>query len=440
VGAVIGELVAEWYGDATGYADLEQQRNAETDPIKRQALSEELAAQKKLIIGISELAAVGGTAVLLQSGAEQLQLAKMTANNAAANNFLNHTQQNAFADELNACKTEAACQAVRVKYQAQSDANNKALAQAQAQCDSTGNCAERDRLYASGMPKLSGGLKQDNVAPDVENAMVLLELQKANAQSIKALINRPLSQEVVHLGAVTSFDAAGNVQIDPARYVSAIDNRNAQNAMAVALVPTLLLPGPEDVAIGAALATKAGQKLAEVIGNGLKVLNGSTARQGSQEALERVDNVDVSGANGGGPVAGAVDDVAVTGRPTARQSEIDVGVDLPPGARPQVSFKNGQEVPYGTSGSVRPDYCLGNVCSVEVKNYNIATNSNGLINNVSQQAIDRAANLPHGMTQKVVIDIRGQTYSPQQLADIRLQIVQRSNGSVSSRNIEFKEK
>jgi hypothetical protein len=92
VGAVIGELVAEWYGDATGYADLEQQRNAETDPIKRQALSEELAEQKRLIIGISELAAVGGTAVLLQSGAEQLQLAKMTANNAAANNYLNHTK------------------------------------------------------------------------------------------------------------------------------------------------------------------------------------------------------------------------------------------------------------------------------------------------------------------------------------------------------------
>jgi hypothetical protein len=44
------------------------------------------------------------------------------------------------------------------------------------------------------------------------------------------------------------------------------------------------------------------------------------------------------------------------------------------------------------------------------------------------------------MTQKVVIDIRGQTYSPQQLADIRLQIVQRSNGAVSPRNIEFKEK
>jgi filamentous hemagglutinin len=147
-----------------------------------------------------------------------------------------------------------------------------------------------------------------------------------------------------------------------------------------------------------------------------------------------------SGANAGTKVAGAVDDVAVTGRPTPRQSEIDVGVDLPPGARPQVSFKNGQEVPYGTSGSVRPDYCLGNVCSVEVKNYNITTNSNGLVSNVSQQAIDRAANLPPGMTQTVVIDIRGQTVTTQQLDAIRLQIVQRSNGAVSPNNIRFKDK
>jgi hypothetical protein len=104
-------LVAEWYADATGYADLEQQRNAETDPIKRQALSEELAAQKKLIIGISELAAVGGTAVLLQSGAEQLQLAKMTANNAAANNYLNHTVIDRALQDLESCQKD--CEPLR---------------------------------------------------------------------------------------------------------------------------------------------------------------------------------------------------------------------------------------------------------------------------------------------------------------------------------------
>ena len=113
-------------------------------------------------------------------------------------------------------------------------------------------------------------------------------------------------------------------------------------------------------------------------------------------------------ANWRGKVAGVADDVARTGRPTPRASEIDIGAELPPGARPQVSFKNGVEVPYGTSGSVRPDWCIGNTCSVEVKNYNIENNSNGLIANVSRQALDRAANLPTGMTQAIVIDVRGQ--------------------------------
>ena len=64
----------------------------------------------------------------------------------------------------------------------------------------------------------------------------------------------------------------------------------------------------------------------------------------------------------------AVDDIA-TVRPTPRQSGIDVGANLPPGARLQVSYKDGQEVPYGTLGSVRPDWCIGNVCSIEVKKF-----------------------------------------------------------------------
>ena len=92
----------------------------------------------------------------------------------------------------------------------------------------------------------------------------------------------------------------------------------------------------------------------------------------------------------------AADDIA-TVRPTPRQSEIDVGADLPSGARSQVSYKDGQEVPYGTLGSVRPDWCIGNVCGIEVKNYNITTNQNGLINSFSQQAIRRQAHLPQSM-------------------------------------------
>jgi len=78
------------------------------------------------------------------------------------------------------------------------------------------------------------------------------------------------------------------------------------------------------------------------------------------------------------------------------------------------------------------------VCSVEVKNYNIATNSTGLANNVAEQAILRAQNLPQGMTQTVVIDVRGQAVTAQQEFVIRRAIVQKSNGAISPSDITFK--
>lgn len=134
----------------------------------------------------------------------------------------------------------------------------------------------------------------------------------------------------------------------------------------------------------------------------------------------------------------ASDEIATTIRPGHRQSEIDVGKDLGDGWREQVSFKDGKEVPYGTKGGVRPDWCKGNVCSVEVKNYNIATNQSGLINNVSKQAIQRAENLPTGMQQRVIIDVRGQSVSVEQERAIIKGIVQKSNGAIDPAAIEFK--
>ena len=77
-------------------------------------------------------------------------------------------------------------------------------------------------------------------------------------------------------------------------------------------------------------------------------------------------------------------EAAVVTRPTPRASEIDVGADLPVGARPQVSFKDRWEVPYGTSGSVRPDWCISNVCSVEAKNHSITMNASRLVKNVPE--------------------------------------------------------
>lgn len=127
-------------------------------------------------------------------------------------------------------------------------------------------------------------------------------------------------------------------------------------------------------------------------------------------------------------------------RPTPQQSEKDVGKGLGNGWREQVSFKDGKEVPYGTKGSTRPDWCQGNTCSVEVKNYTVSTNSSGLINNVSKQAIERKEHLPAGMTQRVVIDIRGQTVSAAQEDVIIKGIVSKSNGAIKPTDIQFKRK
>ncbi|WP_412769937.1 hemagglutinin repeat-containing protein, partial [Ralstonia pseudosolanacearum] len=132
-------------------------------------------------------------------------------------------------------------------------------------------------------------------------------------------------------------------------------------------------------------------------------------------------------------------DSNTTKRPTPRNSETDVGSDLGSAYRPQVSYKDGKEVPYGTKGSVRPDWCNTTSCSVEVKNYNIDSNSSGLIKNVAEQAIQRQANLPAGMDQQVVIDIRGQTVTDAQKISIIKGIVKQSNGIIGPTSIRFKQ-
>ena len=113
-------------------------------------------------------------------------------------------------------------------------------------------------------------------------------------------------------------------------------------------------------------------------------------------------------------------------RPTWRQSELDVGKDYE-GYDAQKSFINGEEVPYGTKGSVRPEF-YKNGHSIEVKNYNVETSSgrNSLINNVSSQIKKRLTNLPEGTEQTVVIDVRGQDYNLEILRDIKNKIIEKS--------------
>lgn len=117
-------------------------------------------------------------------------------------------------------------------------------------------------------------------------------------------------------------------------------------------------------------------------------------------------------------------------RQSWRQSELDAQKSYPD-YEPQKSFKNGQEVPYGTKGSTRPElYKPGH--SVEVKNYNVETSSgqSNLVNNVSKQIQSRTPNLPSGTKQTVVVDVRGQTVSNEVLKSIRSRILDKSGVEV----------
>ena|GEM_PF-5579190 len=125
------------------------------------------------------------------------------------------------------------------------------------------------------------------------------------------------------------------------------------------------------------------------------------------------------------------------GRATERtswwQSEIDVGRRYR-GYAPQRSFLNGEIVPRGTRGSVRPDYFreggfLRQAHSIEVKNYNLmsASGQNNLIHNVSRQVNQRVNHLPQGTRQTIRVDVRGQTLTRVQENAIRKRILQKCN-------------
>lgn len=103
--------------------------------------------------------------------------------------------------------------------------------------------------------------------------------------------------------------------------------------------------------------------------------------------------------------------------PTPRESELAV-LDKYAG-REQVSYMNGQEVPFGTNGSTRPDVIVdkgnGLIEAIEVKNYELKGNTHQLYKTLRAQIEHRALHLPEGATQKVVLDVRGRGYTDELL-------------------------
>lgn len=106
----------------------------------------------------------------------------------------------------------------------------------------------------------------------------------------------------------------------------------------------------------------------------------------------------------------------------------------------QLGYILGKEVPYGTKDSVRPDFVIGDKAAFEVKNYDVAKNSDGLVREVVRQVKARAIHLPEGMKQRVMIDVRGQSVSDSTKNSLAQKIFTKCDGIILMKNIRFIEK
>lgn len=115
-------------------------------------------------------------------------------------------------------------------------------------------------------------------------------------------------------------------------------------------------------------------------------------------------------------------DENVSSRPSPRDSEVRAQEIY--GGNEQVSYKNGQVVPYGTEGSTRPDLVVeredGSVEAIEVKNYNLKEPGrvNQLTTELYRQVSERIANMPEGAEQRIVLDVRGQNLTQEEIDEI----------------------
>lgn len=104
-------------------------------------------------------------------------------------------------------------------------------------------------------------------------------------------------------------------------------------------------------------------------------------------------------------------------RPSPRDSELYALSGYYPDGVEQVTYLNGEIVPYGTQYASRPDIVIGDV-AVEVKNYNLTTNIENLADKLIEQVASRNQNLPSNMTQEIFLDARGQGLSLERMNEV----------------------
>lgn len=78
----------------------------------------------------------------------------------------------------------------------------------------------------------------------------------------------------------------------------------------------------------------------------------------------------------------------------------------------QVTYLDGERVPYGTPGGVRPDVIAGNE-AIEVKCYDLTQKANlyELRKTLTTEISQRVVHLPEGMTQRIVLNVEGRGYT-----------------------------
>lgn len=105
--------------------------------------------------------------------------------------------------------------------------------------------------------------------------------------------------------------------------------------------------------------------------------------------------------------------------PTPREAELKALEHY--GGSEQCSYINGQEVPWGTPGSTRPDVVRtvnNHLEAIEVKNYNLTSpqSRSTLYSELNRQVTSRLSNLPEGSTQRIVLNTEGRNF-PTTLTD-----------------------
>ena len=127
-------------------------------------------------------------------------------------------------------------------------------------------------------------------------------------------------------------------------------------------------------------------------------------------------------------------------RPSWPQSEKDDTLRLRAAGHkvdPHAYFKDGIRYESRVKGGIEVDNFIPELAAVEMKNYNLTSNVNGLINNIANQAIKHQPHLPAGIKQIFKIDARGQVCTPELENRIRSRVLEKTGSILEAKNIRF---